>query len=80
MDPALIKLPSKNQKAIRGRVIQRSSFNDLVRPLFVTPRKGKVNTTGMSAFRQALSEVGVPSVLLRGSAARTVREYSANEP
>ena len=70
-DPSLIKVASKGQLAIRGTVIPGSSFNDLVRALYVTPRSSKANTTGMSEFLEALSEVGVPKTLLSASAART---------
>ena len=66
----MIKLASKGQLAIRGTVIPGSSFNALVRALFVTPRGNKANVTGKSEFLHALHDVGVP-MLLSGSAART---------
>ena len=74
-DPSLIKLASKGQLAIRGTIIPGSSFNDLVRALYVTPRGSKANTTGMSEFLHALSDAGVPNTLLCPTAART--QYAA---
>jgi hypothetical protein len=59
----------------KGNVVPGSSFNDLVRGLYVTSRGGKKPTaTGMTEFLEALNTVGVPNTLLSTMSARS--EYA----
>jgi len=63
-DPYLFKLAPKGQVVFKGEVVPDTSFNDLVRGLYVSARGRKPTPAGMSEFLQALNEVGVPSSLL----------------
>ena len=70
-DPYLFKLAPKGQLVFKGDVVPDSSFNDLVRGLYVSARGKKPTPAGMTEFLQALNEVGVPSSLLSAVPVRT---------
>jgi hypothetical protein len=70
-DPYLFKLAPKGQLVFKGEVVPDSSFNDLVRGLYVSARGKKPTATGMSEFLEALNTVGVPSSLLSSMAIRS---------
>ena len=71
-DPYAFKLAPKGQVVFKGNVLPGSSFNDLVRGLYVTSRGGKKPTaTGMTEFLEALNTVGVPNTLLSATSARS---------
>jgi hypothetical protein len=71
-DPYAFKLAPKGQVVFKGNVLPGSSFNDLVRGLYVTSRGGKKPTaTGMTEFLEALNTVGVPNTLLSAMTARS---------
>jgi hypothetical protein len=70
-DPYLFKLAPKGQLVFKGEVVPDSSFNDLVRGLYVSSHGKKPTPSGMSEFLQALNEVGVPSSLLSSVPIRT---------
>jgi hypothetical protein len=56
----------------RRNVLPGSTFNDLVRGLYVSSRGGKKPTaTGMIEFLEALNTVGVPNTLLSAMTARS---------
>jgi hypothetical protein len=70
-DPYAFKLAPKGQVVFKGNVVPGSSFNDLVRGLYVSARGKKPTPEGMTEFLEALSTVGVPSTLLSAVAVRS---------
>jgi hypothetical protein len=63
-DPSVFKLAPKGQLVVNGTVVPDSSFNDLVRGLYVSARGKKPTAAGMTEFLEALNTVGVPSTML----------------
>jgi hypothetical protein len=70
-DPSVFKLAPKGQLVVKGTVVPDSSFNDLVRGLYVSARGKKPTAAGMSEFLEALNTVGVPSSLLSSVTVRS---------
>ena len=70
-DPSVFKLAPKGQLVVKGTVVPDSSFNDLVRGLYVSARGKKPTAAGMTEFLEALNTVGVPSTLLSAMSVRS---------
>ena len=70
-DPSVFKLAPKGQLVVKGTVVPDSSFNDLVRGLYVSARGKKPTAAGMTEFLEALNSVGVPSTLLSAMSVRS---------
>jgi hypothetical protein len=70
-DPYAFKLAPKGQLVFKGNIVPGSSFNDLVRGLYVSARGKKPTAEGMTEFLEALNTVGVPSTLLSSVAVRS---------
>jgi hypothetical protein len=70
-DPSVFKLAPKGQLVVKDTVIPGSSFNDLVRGLYVAARGKKPTPAGMTEFLEALNTVGVPSSLLSAISVRS---------